>query len=69
MALMTGEEYIESIRKLNMEIYMFGKRVENPVDDPILRPSLNSVRMTYDLAQMPEYEDIMTAVSLSLIHI
>ena len=63
MALMTGEEYIESIRKLNMEIYMFGKRVENPVDDPILRPSLNSVRMTYDLAQMPEYEDIMTAVS------
>lgn len=63
MALMTGEEYIESIRKLNMEIYMFGKQVENPVDDPILRPSLNSVRMTYDLAQMPEYEDIMTAVS------
>ena len=63
MALMTGEEYIESIRKLNMEIYMFGKRVENPVDDPILRPSLNSVRMTYDLAQLPEYEDIMTAVS------
>ena len=63
MALMTGEEYIESIRKLNMEIYMFGKRVENPVDDPILRPSLNSVRMTYDLSQMPEYEDIMTAVS------
>lgn len=38
MALMTGEEYIESIRKLNMEIYMFGKRVENPVDDPILAP-------------------------------
>ena len=52
MALMTGEQYIESIRKLNMEIYMFGKRVENPVDDPILRPSLNSVRMTYDLSQL-----------------
>lgn len=60
---MTGEQYIESIRKLNMEIYMFGKRIDNPVDDPILRPSLNSVRMTYDLAQMPEYEDLMTAVS------
>jgi 4-hydroxybutyryl-CoA dehydratase/vinylacetyl-CoA-Delta-isomerase len=63
MALMTGEQYIESIRKLNMEVYMFGKRVEVPVDDPILRPSLNSVRMTYDLAQMPEYEDLMTVVS------
>ena len=63
MALMTGEQYIESIRKIPMEIYMFGKKVENPVDDPILRPSLNSVRMTYDLAQMPEYQDLMTVVS------
>ena len=45
MALMTGEQYIESIRKLNMEVYMFGKKIEVPVDDPILRPSLNSVRM------------------------
>ena len=63
MALMTGEQYIESIRKLNMEVYMFGKRVECPVDDPILRPSLNSVRMTYDLAQMPEYQELMTVVS------
>ena len=57
---MTGEQYIESIRKIKMEIYMFGKKIDNPVDDPILRPSLNSVRMTYDLAQMPEYEDLMT---------
>ncbi|MCC8127000.1 MAG: 4-hydroxyphenylacetate 3-hydroxylase family protein [Clostridiales bacterium] len=63
MALMTGEQYIESIRKMNMQVYMFGKKIENPVDDPILRPSLNSVRMTYDLAQMPEYEDLMTATS------
>ena len=58
MALMTGEAYIESIRKLNMQVYMFGKKVESPVDDPILRPSLNSVRMTYDLAQKPEYQDL-----------
>ena len=63
MSLMTGEQYIESIRAMKMNVYMFGKKVECPVDDPILRPSLNSVRMTYDLAQMPEYEDLMTAVS------
>lgn len=63
MALMTGNEYIESLRKMNMRVYMFGKKVENPVDDPILRPSVNSVRMTYDLAQIPEYQDVMTAVS------
>lgn len=63
MALMTGEQYVESMRKLNLQVYMFGEKIENPVDDPILRPSLNSVKMTYDLAQMPEYEDLMTATS------
>jgi 4-hydroxybutyryl-CoA dehydratase/vinylacetyl-CoA-Delta-isomerase len=63
MALMTGDQFVESIRKMNMKIYMFGKKVENPVDNPILRPSLNSVKATYDLAQMPEYEDLMTVTS------
>ena len=63
MALMTGEQYIESIRRLNMQVYLFGKKIDSPVDDPILRPSLNSVRMTYDLAQLPEYQDLMTARS------
>jgi 4-hydroxybutyryl-CoA dehydratase/vinylacetyl-CoA-Delta-isomerase len=46
-----------------MRVYMFGEEIESPVDNPILRPSLNSVRMTYDLAQMPEHEDLMTAVA------
>ena len=65
MALMTGKEYVESLRKMNMKVYMFGKKVENPVDDPILRPSVNSVRMTYDLATSnnPEYVALMTATS------
>lgn len=60
MALKTGKEYIESIRKLDMQVYMFGEKVENPVDNKILRPSLNSVRATYDLALMKEHEDLMT---------
>ena len=60
---MTGNEYVESIRKLNMQVYMFGEKIENPADPPILRPSLNSVKMTYDLAQIPEYQDLMTATS------
>lgn len=63
MALMTGEQYIESMRKMNLQVYMFGKKIENPVDDPILRPSLNSVKATYDYAQMPQYQDLMTVKS------
>ncbi|MDR1831962.1 MAG: 4-hydroxyphenylacetate 3-hydroxylase family protein [Fusobacteriaceae bacterium] len=61
MPLKTGQEYVDSIKKIKMEIYMFGKKIESAVDDPILRPSLNSVKATYDLAQMPEYQDLMLA--------
>ena len=50
MALMTGEQYIESMRKLNLQVYMFGKKIENVVDDPILRPSLNSVKSLTEFA-------------------
>jgi len=28
MALMTGEQHVESMRKLNLQRYMFGKKVE-----------------------------------------
>jgi 4-hydroxybutyryl-CoA dehydratase/vinylacetyl-CoA-Delta-isomerase len=63
MALMTSDMYIESLRKLNMEVYLLGEKIENPVDHPMIRPSLNSVAMTYKLAELPEYEDLMTATS------
>lgn len=63
MSLMTGEEYVESLRKLKLNVYYLGEKIDNPVDNPVLRPSLNSVKMTYDLAQEPEYEDLMTTTS------
>ena len=59
----TAQEYINSLRELNLKVYMFGKRVKNPVNDPIIRPSLNAVAMTYSLAHQPEHEDLMTATS------
>ncbi|KAA8680539.1 4-hydroxybutyryl-CoA dehydratase, partial [Clostridium sp. HV4-5-A1G] len=63
MSLMTGEEYVESLRKLKLNIYLFGEKLSNPVDNPMLVPSRNSVKMTYDLAQIPEYQNLMTATS------
>jgi len=63
MALMTREEYIESLRKLDLKVYLMGELVENPVDHPMIRPSLNSVAMTYELAHHDEYKNLMTAKS------
>lgn len=63
MALMNGEQYIESLRKLKTKVYMFGEEVKDWVDHPIIRPSINSVAITYDLANDPKYADLMTAKS------
>ena len=60
---MTAKAYMESLRRLNTRVYMRGQRIENWVDHPAIRPSINSVAMTYALAQDPKYEELMTAVS------
>lgn len=61
--LMNGEQYIESLRKLNTRVYMFGEKIDNWVDHPMIRPSINCVAATYELAHDPQYEDLMTAKS------
>ena len=61
--MMTRDQYIESLRSLKFNRYRFGEKVENVVDDPIVRPSLNSFAATYALAEDPQYEDLMTATS------
>ncbi|MCL1981810.1 MAG: 4-hydroxybutyryl-CoA dehydratase [Clostridiales bacterium] len=61
--LMTGDQYIESLRKLNTRVYMFGEKIDNWVDHPIIRPSINCLAMTYELAKDPQYADLMTAKS------
>jgi len=61
--LMTGSQYINSLRKLNRPVYLFGERIDNVVDHPLIRPSLSAVAMSYSLAQKPEHQELMTAAS------
>jgi 4-hydroxybutyryl-CoA dehydratase/vinylacetyl-CoA-Delta-isomerase len=63
MPLMTAGQYEETLRKLNLVVYQFGKRVKNVVDDPMIRPSMKAVAKTYELAHLPETENVMTARS------
>jgi 4-hydroxybutyryl-CoA dehydratase/vinylacetyl-CoA-Delta-isomerase len=63
MALKTPQQYEDSLRKMNFKIYLMGELIQNPVDNPIIRPSMNSVKMTYALAQDPQHEDLMTTKS------
>ncbi len=59
----TPEQYIESLRKLNLEVYLLGERVKNPVDHPMIRPSLNSVAMTYRVAGDANFQEWTTTAS------
>jgi len=52
----TGEEYIESLKGRDLKVYLFGELVKEPVDHPMIRPSINAVAKTYDLAV--EEEDL-----------
>lgn len=41
---------MESLRARPVEVYLFGERIAEPVDHPIIRPSINALRATYELA-------------------
>ncbi len=61
--LKTSREYVESLRKRKIVVYLFGERVKEPIDHPIIRPSINSISATYNLACDPRFEDLATTTS------
>ncbi len=64
MTLITGEEYRESLRKRkSLKIHLHGEEIKNPVDHPIIKASINSVALTYELAENPGYRDLITTTS------
>lgn len=57
----TGDDYIASLRGRSLRVYFMGERIAEPVDHPLMRPSINALAETYDLtARQP---DLATARS------
>ena len=63
MSVKTFEAYLESLRKLNPTVYMFGEKIENPVDHPRIRKGINATGATYELANDEKYRDLLTTLS------
>lgn len=63
MTMMTGIQYEDSLREKKFKVYMMGKEITNTVDNPVFRPSLNSVKKSYELAHDPQYYDLMVTTS------
>ena len=64
MPIRNGAEYIESLRNRNLKVYLFGELVKEPVDHPMIRPSINAVAETFDLAnEDPELASAESSLS------
>lgn len=59
--IVTGDDYINSLRNRGLKVYLLGELVEEPVDHKIIRPSINALAKTYDLAiSSPELASVVS---------
>lgn len=63
MGIKTFDQYIASLRMMRPTVYMFGEKIENPVDHPRIRAGINATGATYELAHQEEYRELITTIS------
>ncbi|OFW55534.1 MAG: 4-hydroxybutyryl-CoA dehydratase [Candidatus Solincola sediminis] len=59
MKIDSAESYIESMRELKRKIYLLGDRVDNAVDHPMIRPSMNAMAETYNVGDEADAADLL----------
>lgn len=63
MTLRRSDQYVEELKKQRREVYIFGEKTDDFVSHPAIVPSINAMRLTFDLATTSKYEDVMTTKS------
>ena len=64
MAMMNAQQYRDSLaQRKPLKVYLDGKLLADPLAHPYIKTSMNSVALTYALAQDPEHKQLMTAKS------
>jgi 4-hydroxybutyryl-CoA dehydratase/vinylacetyl-CoA-Delta-isomerase len=63
MALMTPEEFEDSLKKVKPRVFMNGKRVEDILENRNTRTVVEANKASYAWALDPRYKDIMTCYS------
>jgi 4-hydroxybutyryl-CoA dehydratase/vinylacetyl-CoA-Delta-isomerase len=62
--MMTAKEYRASLdARKPMKVFMGGQLVKNLTSHPVIAASINSIALTYELAEDPRYREAMTAKS------
>jgi aromatic ring hydroxylase len=57
----TKEQYIDGLKKMRRNIYLDGRTIDR--DDEAQMDCINTIGLTFDMAQDPEHEDLCTATS------
>jgi len=63
MALKTGQEYVDSIKALNLKANLMGAQAEGLPDNPLVSPSIRAVGLTFDCAHAEETQELFRVVS------
>jgi 4-hydroxybutyryl-CoA dehydratase/vinylacetyl-CoA-Delta-isomerase len=64
LRIQSGDDYIASLRGRKLRVFLFGELVDEPVDHPLIRPSINAVAETYDLAlREPEVATVESSLT------
>ena len=63
MAIRTAREYRQSIQKMKRKAYLGGKKLDNLMQDPTIKTIVEANVKVYELAELPQYRDVMTATS------
>ncbi len=59
----TSDEYFSDLKKMKPNLYIGGEKVGR--DNPRIRPGVNVISTTFDLAKQPEWKGLLTTKSLS----
>lgn len=60
MVLKSKDQYVKSIRKLNSEAYMRGKRISDVTKNGFTRLALQGIGQIYELSRNEKYVDLLT---------
>lgn len=51
--MMNGSEYVESLHRMKTVVYINGRETDDYFNHPVMKPAVNSLKATYDLASDP----------------
>ena len=61
--MITSAAFLERMQARKPTVYMWGEKIDVPIDHPQIRPNFNATAVAYDLPLQSKHEELMTVVS------